>query len=244
MNDETDRYHALHNYKLFITPEHECSYLEQHISQTLFVDPHADLSTEHYSLFSEIGFRRSGEHVYRPHCPSCQQCKAMRITVDRFKPNRSQRRCLTLNREVQMQWVGCEFRASHFELYQRYMKQRHSGSSMADDDPERYLRMMQSDWCDTRLAEFTLHGKLVAVAITDWLDNGLSAVYTYFDPQMRQHSLGTYAILQQIATAQRSARDFMYLGYWIRDCAKMSYKRQFSASSIYQDHSWQELDND
>ena len=238
MNDETDRYHALHNYKLFITPEHECSYLDDHLSQTLFVDPEAKLSTEHYTLFSEIGFRRSGEHVYRPHCPSCSECKAIRIVIKDFTLSRSQKRCLSTNKDIKVKWVAPEFKQSHFDLYQRYMQDRHTGSSMADDDPERYLRMMQANWCDTRLAEFYLDNKLIAVAITDWLDSALSAVYTYFEPEMTKRSLGTYAILKQIETATATNRDYVYLGYWIRDCQKMSYKTRFSAIEIYHEHSW------
>jgi arginyl-tRNA--protein-N-Asp/Glu arginylyltransferase len=239
MNDETNKYLALHDFRLLITPEHECSYLPDHQAATLFVDPQARLDTSTYSLFSELGFRRSGEHVYRPHCPLCSECKALRIQVNHFNLSRSQQRVLKKNAGTSTKWVESGFIDEHFELYRRYMSYRHEGSSMDSDDPEHYMRMMKSSWCYTRLAEFRQDDTLIGVAITDWLDDGFSAVYTFFDPDYSRLSPGTFAILKQISEARKTGRQYLYLGYWIRDCAKMSYKDKFQATQVFNGHGWE-----
>ncbi|MGD8783887.1 MAG: arginyltransferase [Thioalkalispiraceae bacterium] len=241
MNDETYKYHALHDFRLFITPEHECSYLPERQAATLFVDPHGKIDTGTYSLFSELGFRRSGEHVYRPHCPMCNECKAMRIAVNDFKLSRSQKRVSKKNAKTSLSWVDVAFYQEHFDLYQRYMSDRHEGSSMDSDDPEHYMRMMQSSWCTTRLAEFRINRKLIAVAVTDWLVNSLSAVYTFFDPEFSDYSPGTFAILKQVEEAKRTRRQYLYLGYWIKECSKMAYKSNFQATEIFDGHAWTEF---
>lgn len=239
MNDETNKYHALHDFRLLITPEHECSYLPDRQAATLFVDPQARLSTSTYNLFSELGFRRSGEHVYRPHCPLCNECKALRIQVNQFSLSRSQQRVMRKNAATSTKWVEADFVDEHFELYRRYMSFKHEGSSMDSDDPEHYMRMMKSSWCKTRLAEFRRGDNLIGVAITDWLDDGFSAVYTFFDPDYSRLSPGTFAILKQVSEARKTGRQYLYLGYWIRDCAKMSYKDKFLATQLFNGHSWE-----
>jgi len=241
MNDETNKFNALHNFRLLITPEHECSYLPDRQAATLFVDPHASIDTGAYSLFSELGFRRSGEHVYRPHCPLCNECKPIRVVVDNFKLSRSQQRVVRKNVDTRLTWCDAEFKEEHFEIYQRYMSDRHEGSSMQDDDPEHYMRIMNSSWCSTKLAEFRINDQLVAIAITDWLVDAFSAVYTFFDPAFSHLSPGTFAIIEQIEEAKKTRRKYLYLGYWIKDCAKMSYKNKFTATQSFNGHSWEAL---
>lgn len=244
MNDETNKFHALHDFRLLITPEHECSYLPDRRAATVFVDPQNKIDTGTYSLFSELGFRRSGDHVYRPHCPLCNECKALRIQVNNFKPSKSQQRVLKKNVSTSLNWVDAEFRQDHFDLYQRYMSYRHAGSSMESDDPEHYLRMMKAEWCTTRLAEFRNDNKLIGVAITDWLVDGFSAVYTFFDPDFSRYSPGTFSILQQVSEARKTGRQYLYIGYWIKECKKMSYKNKFTASQIFNGHGWQDFNID
>ena len=238
MNDETNKFHALHDFRLLITPEHECSYLADHQAATLFVDPQAKVDTGTYSLFSELGFRRSGEHVYRPHCPLCNECKAVRINVEDFELSKSQKRLINKNVNTKLHWVDAEYNEEHFLLYSRYMSFRHEGSSMESDDPEHYMRMMKASWCNTKLAEFRVENKLIGVAVTDWLIDGFSAVYTFFDPGYSALSPGTYSILQQVVEAKKTRRQYVYLGYWIKNCEKMSYKNRFSGLEIFNGHSW------
>ena len=238
MNDETKNFNWLKRFRFLITPEHPCSYIADREATTLFVDPQEPMDKQKYSQLAELGFRRSGEHVYRPQCAMCSECKLVRILVDDFKPSRSQKRVLRLNKDVSFQWGVTTFNEEHFLLYRSYMRQRHAGSSMDDDDPMHYMHVMAADWCETRLGEFRLGDRLVAIAITDVLENGLSAVYTFFDAAYTRRSLGTLAILTQINAAQEEALDYVYLGYWINSCSKMSYKIRFNASEIFNGHRW------
>jgi leucyl-tRNA---protein transferase len=238
MNDETNRYHLLHDLRFLLTPEHECGYLPDQEAVTLFVDPQCELNTARYSVLAELGFRRSGEHLYRPHCPDCKACIPVRIPVSRFTPSRNQKRVLARNQDVRVSWRKSRFVEEHFALYRRYMQSRHAGSSMDDDNPAYYHRLLETDWCETRLAEFYCDKQLIGVAITDWLKNGLSAVYTFFDPEQTTRSLGTFAILQQIIGARQNELPYVYLGYWIKQCAKMAYKDKFRPFEYFDGHRW------
>ncbi|MBI1421834.1 MAG: arginyltransferase [Gammaproteobacteria bacterium] len=238
MNDETDRYHPLRDLRFLLTPEHECGYLAEQEAVTLFVDPQCELTPSSYSLLAEIGFRRSGEHLYRPHCPQCKACIPVRIPVERFVASRNQRRVLARNNDLHVRWSSARYHEEHFALYRRYMQSRHTGSSMDDDNPTYYRRLLDTDWCETRLAEIRQGTQLFGVAITDWLENGLSAVYTFFDPDAASRSLGTYAILRQVQTARQHEMRYVYLGYWIKSCAKMAYKDRFRPFEYFDGHRW------
>jgi arginyl-tRNA--protein-N-Asp/Glu arginylyltransferase len=238
MNDETNRYQLLHDVRFLLTPEHECGYLPQQEAVTLFVDPQCELSPGRYNLLAEIGFRRSGEHLYRPHCGPCKACIPVRIPVQQFIPSRNQKRVLARNQDLTICWREAQFTDEQFALYRRYMQSRHTGSSMDDDNPAYYRRLLDSDWSETRLAEFRLGGQLLAVAITDWLESGLSAVYTFYDPDAHARSLGTYAILQQIQYATQKHLPYVYLGYLVKQCAKMAYKDRFRPYESFDGHRW------
>lgn len=238
MNDETRRYHLLQNLRFLIAPAHECSYLPSREAATLFVDPQTDLDMNAYSTLAELGFRRSGEHIYRPHCPQCKECVSVRIIADHFIPSRSQQRNLVKNSDLHTEIRDAEFSEEHFDLYKGYMSHRHAGSSMDDSDPEHYMRLMHARWCDTRLMEVRKKNRLLAVAIVDKLNNGLSAVYTYFDPSEQARGLGIYSILQQIEQVKTLQLDYLYLGYWIASCEKMAYKNRFSALEYFNGHRW------
>ena len=238
MNDETQHYHLLQRLRFLITAPHTCSYLPEQQAVTLFVDPDCALDTLTYTTLAQVGFRRSGEHLYRPQCPQCQACVPVRVVVKDFVPSRIQRRISKRNADITLSWSAAAFRDEHFALYQRYMKARHVGSSMDDDDPHHYQRLLSAPWCMTRLLEMRLEGELLGVAITDILRDGTSAVYTYFDPQYARRSLGSYAILQQIAAAREARLPFVYLGYWIRECDKMAYKDQYRPFEIFDGQRW------
>ncbi len=233
----------LQRLRFYVTPQHVCSYLPRNDAVTLFADPAAVMNERMYSTLVTLGFRRSGEHIYRPHCPNCRQCVPVRIAVNDFVPNRSQRRNLQNNRDVTTHWQDAHFTQEHFDLYKQYVVTRHPGSSMATDDPEQYQRMMLTTWGSARLLELRHQGQLLAVAMTDWLDDGLSAVYTYFDSQEFQRGLGIYSILQQIETTRQLGHPYLYLGYWIAACDNMSYKRNFSALQYFDGQSWSPISN-
>ncbi|MCK5360867.1 MAG: arginyltransferase, partial [Gammaproteobacteria bacterium] len=212
------------------------------LSSTLFADPDARMNMQTYSALALHGFRRSGENVYRPQCEHCDECVPIRVVVDAFKASRSQKRTWTRNSDLQVQQVAPVYNEKHFELYKRYIATRHSSGEMAYDDPAQYMSFLTSDWAQTVFIEFWLEQKLVAVAIVDELQSGLSAVYSFFDPDLPQRSLGVYAVLWEIEEARRRKLPWVFLGYWIKDCKKMSYKAQYRPAEGFRHAIWEALD--
>ena len=227
--------------KFYKVKPHNCSYLSNQQAQNIYPDPNMTMSNSLYSHLIQHGFRRSGNHAYRPHCPNCQACVPVRINIADFTISRSQRRCLQRNQHLTMTLSLAEFNAEHYQLYCRYLSSRHLGGGMDDPTEQRYVDFLTSDWSNTSFIEFRDQSKLVAVAVTDHITDGLSAFYTFFAPELSKQSLGTYAILQQIKHAQAHGLSWLYLGYWIKDCQKMSYKQSFSALEGYSQQQWKLL---
>lgn len=227
---------------LFISAPHPCSYLKHEQAQAAFVSPAFQLSTAVYSQLIAHGFRRSGDEVYRPQCHSCQQCVPARLAVQDFKPSRKQKRCWQSNADTTVIIKPAIFEASHYEMYMRYQKHRHADSSMANSSAEDYIRFLGSSWCNTCFVEFSIAGELAGVAIVDYLDNGLSAVYTFFEPKFSSYSLGVYAVLWQIEEAKRLGLPYVYLGFWIENCQKMAYKIQYQPLQGLVNQHWQVLE--
>lgn len=227
--------------RLYASPPHACAYLDEHEAITQFIDPSQAMNSQLYSQLVEVGFRRSGEYVYRPRCNSCQACRPARIPTGSFQPSRSQRRVWRRNQDLKVSAIPAGFREEHFTLYRRYIGARHAGGDMDVANPERYREFLLSSWGETWCYEFRLGPRLLAVAVIDRLVRGLSAVYTFFDPEYADRGLGTFAVLWEISAAQRSRLPWLYLGYWIEECPKMSYKSRFRPLEIYRDGLWQVL---
>ena len=223
---------------LYLTTANKCSYLDDKYAQSVFVHPSCSLTSAIYSQLIEQGFRRSGDQVYRPHCAQCSSCVPIRLVVESFKPNRRQKRCVTKNTHIKVEIKLAEFAWAHYELYIRYQIMRHKGGDMANASPEDYFAFLGSAWCDTQFIEFSIDNKLVAVAVVDRLENALSAVYIFFDPKFASASLGVYAILWQIEYARSLKIEFLYLGYWIKACQKMSYKSDYQPFQMLVDGQW------
>lgn len=226
---------------IYATGEHPCAYLDHRLARTLFVDPRQALSTPIYSSLVEQGFRRSGDYVYRPGCRGCSACKSLRIPVRDFRLSRRHRRCLTANGDVCVHVIPPTFRSEHFELYRRYVAQRHAGSQMADPTPQQYLEFLTTSWGESLFYEFREHGRLLAVSAVDQLTSGLSAVYTFYEPSCSRRSLGTLAIVWLIREAQQLGLDYLYLGYWIGESAKMRYKADFRPHEIFDGTAWRRV---
>lgn len=226
----------------FASAPHDCGYLTDQSSVTLFADPGAEMDSNSYSTLVDIGFRRSGSYVYRPYCPDCQACIAARIPVKHFAPNRTQRR--TWNRNLQSgskiiaSIMQPGMREEQFALYRKYISTRHAGGGMDDPSPNRYMEFLTNSWTNTEFVEFRLSDQLIAVAVMDVLKHGLSSVYTFFDPQYSHISPGRHALLWQINEARRRNLAYLYLGYWIRDCEKMVYKQEYRPIELYLDGHW------
>ncbi len=238
MKKENDTLNALLSLRFFVTPLHACSYFSDRQAITLVLDPETMLDTRQYSELSSIGFRRSGRHVYRPHCPNCRDCIPIRIEVDKFTANRSQRRIWRKNRNIELINRPADFYEEHYTLYRQYIQNRHPAGGMDTDDPDQYRHFVQTDSCSTLLLELREAGELLAVAVTDVLENGLSAVYTFYDPSKLSRSLGTWAILRQIEECRQQNLKWLYLGYWIPDSAKMQYKSSFQPFEYFDGLRW------
>lgn len=235
---------ALHKRRLsvYATGEHACAYLPERTARTLFVDPREPVTPAVYDSLMQQGFRRSGDYVYRPNCPGCNSCRSLRIPVKSFTPSRRHRRCIRRNAELTVHVAPPRLQHEHFELYQRYVRARHSGSQMDDLSPEQFIEFLAAPWCDTVFYEFRHAGTLLAVAVTDRLPSGLSAVYTFYDPDQQQRGLGTLAILWQLEEARRRALPYLHLGYWIEESAKMRYKSDFRPHEIFTGSGWKRVE--
>ncbi len=228
--------------RFMLTPEHPCSYLEGREATTLFVDPRIRMDRTLYSALSSVGFRRSGTHLYRPHCSRCQACLPLRIPAARFEPRRRHRRNLARNADVTAKFVPARFTDEYYAVYARYIEARHDDGDMYPPSEDQFSSFLLGGWTDTRFMEMRVDGRLVGVAVTDFLDDGLSAIYTFFDPDEAARGLGTWAILQQIDAVSERGLPFLYLGYWIRESDKMRYKGEFRPCQIFTQDAWAELD--
>jgi arginine-tRNA-protein transferase len=227
----------------YVTPPERCAYLPARESVNVFADPRARMNTALYGRLIDKGFRRSGSHLYRPQCPGCNACIPTRIPVARFAPSRSQRRTWKINSDLRVNALTEAYRADHFALYRRYQRGRHAGGEMDNPTLQSYLDFMRCPWADTSLVEFRRGGALLAVAVCDRLAQGLSAVYTFFDPHEQRRGLGTYAILWQIEETRRRGLPYVYLGYWIANNLKMNYKTRFRPIEGLIDGQWRALNS-
>lgn len=225
--------------QLYMTAESPCSYFDSRISSNLVPDPELALNMPIYNQLIQHGFRRSGRHCYRPHCKQCQACIACRLAINDFVYSRSQRRCLKANQDLTITSVCAGFSDEYFELYRRYLNSRHSDGSMAKPSANDFKQFLYCDWSDTRFLELRLNKQLIAIAVTDRLSDGLSAVYSFFEPEMQSRSLGTFCILKQIDYAKEQELNYLYLGYWIKNHKKMHYKSNFKPLQTYIDERWQ-----
>jgi arginyl-tRNA--protein-N-Asp/Glu arginylyltransferase len=223
---------------LYISYEHDCDYLAGRRAQMAYVAPWERVDGGIYSWLATRGFRRSGDMIYRPHCPNCSACIPVRIPVAQFRLNRGQRRIQRMNADLEVVLKPARFDEAHYRLFMRYLDARHSDGHMVESSAEDYIHFLTSGWTETGFYEFKHGGRLLAVAVTDYLADGLSAVYTFFDPDLPARSLGSYAILWQVAEAKRRGLDWLYLGFWISDCRKMSYKNSFRPLQALVGENW------
>lgn len=213
--------------QFYATAAYECSYLPERQARSQVATPAHLIDTPLYSQLVHDGFRRSGIYTYRPWCDACSACIPVRLPVEKFQARRSQRRAWARHQNLQVSEVPLVFSEEHFELYRRYQRARHEGGGMDQDDRNQYAHFLLESQIDTRLIEFRENGVLRMVCLIDCLNEGLSSVYTFYEPDIPGASYGSFGILWQIATCQKIGLPWLYLGYWIRDCDKMNYKQQF-----------------
>ncbi|MBT0586574.1 arginyltransferase [Alteromonas oceanisediminis] len=223
--------------KFGITQAFDCSYLPDQKEQLLvYVDETSHINAQYEQLL-RAGFRRSGEQIYRPHCKSCSACHSLRVLVQSFTPSRSQKRVQRKNAALRLE-TSTRTRSSYYPLYELYIEQRHRHGSMYPPSPQQFDNFIHCSWNHALFLEAWDNEKLVAVCVMDAFPSALSALYTFFDPAYEKQSIGSYMILEQIALAQRTARQYVYLGYQIDACAKMSYKQNYYPHERFYQNKW------
>ena len=233
--------------QFYATAPYTCSYLPNKTARSQVATPSHLIHADVYNDLLNAGFRRSGLYTYRPYCDECKACIATRILANQFTPSRSQRRAQKKHAGLEAFVLNLGYQEEHYQLYQRYQTERHAGGDMDGDDQDQYMQFLLQSRVNSRIVEFRdgphdQHpGQLRMVSMIDILEQGISSVYTFYDTSSPTTSYGSYSILWQIEQARVLGLSYLYLGYYIKESDKMSYKIKYQPMEGLIDDNWQEL---
>lgn len=228
--------------KIGLSQQFACSYLPEQQEQLLVILDPSCYQADKFEQLLSLGFRRSGDQIYRPHCPSCHACQSVRVLAKHYQPSKSQKRKRNkINNDHYHITVSHQERHEYYPLYERYIRMRHQDGTMYPPNRVQYESFLFCRWMSIMFIELWHHDKLIAVAVTDSMPNSLSAIYTFFDPDYEHLSLGSIMIMAQIEHAAKQQKDYLYLGYQINQCRKMRYKTQFIPAEMLANDRWIEV---
>lgn len=231
--------------QFYVTAPQPCPYLKGRMERKLFTALQGEYAGKLNDSLSKQGFRRSQNVLYRPSCAECAACLSARIRIADFQPSRSQKKTARKNRSLKRKAVSPWATEEQYDLFRRYLDSRHRDGGMADMDIFEFASMVEETPVRSRVIEYyntnSADAELVAVCLTDVLDDGLSMVYSFFNPDLASDSLGTYVILDHIRIAQEAGLPFVYLGYWVPGSPKMHYKSKFAGLEVFFEGKWQKL---
>lgn len=229
----------------YLTVEDPCSYLEGKTERKIFTKLDGKNASNYFDLLSQRGFRRSQNIAYIPACKDCHACKSSRLVVDEFELSKSQKRVVNKNKNLVRKICQPYPTSQQFKLFKKYIKARHGDGEMSEMGVVDYAKMIAETNVNTKIIEYRTadNNQLVAAVLTDIMSDGLSMVYSFFDPDFEKSSIGTYLILDHIEYAYEAGLPYVYLGYYIKDCGNMAYKDKFAPQERYDGNEWQLIEH-
>ena len=231
---------VLEEIQFYVTTNYSCGYINGQDAQSIVATPYKNVNSKNFKSLISQGFRRSGQYVYKPNCKNCKACIPIRLLASNFKASRSQKRLKKYLNKLSVELLPLNFNEEHYNLYVNYQNKRHRNNDKSEDDVADYNDFLINSNVNSKLVEFRLNNQLKIITIIDIIDDGISAVYTFYDCSDQKLSLGTMSIIWLLEYCKKESLPFLYLGYWIYESQKMKYKINFKPYELMIEGVWQE----